>query len=899
MDCTNLAGNRWRFRAPTARAVDSPAPTPFMTRIGSTSVSPTASISFLPHPARAWLAHESIECQARSTPQATAVVHGVQSLSYQSLDERANALAERLTWLGVGPDRLVGIFLDRSFEMVISLLAVMKAGGAFLPFDADHPRERLRCLLSDARPRWIITHHSLADSLPVEYGMTIKRERDRLIVMHCADKPALNHRPPAQRIRADYSVGSAGSRLAYAIYTSGTSGEPKAALLTHAGLANLIAAERRLLRLGPGRRVLQFASLAFDAAIWEIFAALASGATVVLADRSRLLPGENLRRTVELENIDTLTLPPSVLEMLGPPGLPGLTTLIVAGEACPSRLASQWSVGRRFINAYGPTEATVCATAYECPAGEQSAPPLGEPLPGVELLLLDDRLQPVGDGRPGELCIAGAGLARGYMNRPKLTAEKFIRHPLVNDHDGRLYRTGDLVRRRADGRLEFLGRIDRQVKIHGVRIELDEISTVLTRHPDVRAATTLATGDRRSRHLASFVIPRAESSVSTASLRCWLRARLPAAMLPSLTLVSHWPLTANGKLDETSLLALETAKKKAKPAGNSSRSRIGTTAEICDLFRQQLQVPFVGPDDDFFELGGNSLQAAELLARIGHRFGHSLTLGDVVTSSTAAALAQRLADGRCLSGSTIVVPLHAGGTRPPLFVVHPAGGSVACYRALARALGHDQACYGLQSPALVGDEPPTASIGEMAERYLDEVAHIAPRGACLLAGWSLGGIVAYEMAHRLRTAGRDVPALILIDSGILFSFQLLRRFISPDEVPPFLWNQADRERMYAHVRRECPQLIPTTADECLARRCFDVFWANVEAAYHYSPPDSEGPMTLVVGNEAQSKYHPAREWRRSCQTVHVHELAANHLELLQPPYVNRVAHIIQSSIENQ
>jgi amino acid adenylation domain-containing protein len=841
------------------------------------------------------LAHEAFERRARKTPEAAAVVCRGRSVSYRELDARSNELAGRLHALGVGPECLVGLMLPRSLETVVSLLAVLKAGGAFVPFDASYPQERLRFMLADAGLRWIVTDERLAHLLGNELAV-VHRDAHGPIVMGDSDAVPSDLLLP----RRGRTPRPAGTRLAYAIYTSGSTGDPKAALLTHDGLANLVAAQRGLLRLCPGRRVLQFASLAFDAAVWEVFGALSTGATLVLAEPEELLPGENLRRTIEAERIDALTLPPSVLAMLGSPGLAGLETLVVAGEACPGHLASQWSVGRRFINAYGPTEATVCATAYECPAGNQPAPPLGEPLPGVELFVLGQDLLPVGEGEPGELCIAGPGLARGYLNRPELTAAKFVRHPLVVWPDGRLYRTGDLVRRRADSELEFLGRIDRQVKIRGVRIEPDEVTEVLARHPEVRAAATLVAPDPL--RLAAFAMPRSGSNLSAAALRGWLKARLPAALIPSsLTLAAHWPLTPNGKLDEPALLALEECVVGSSTFAATLAGTLFATQdqerEIAELFGRILRVPHVRAEDDFFELGGNSLQAAELLACLKGRCGQSLLLGELLTNSTVAGLARRLARKQD-EIPAIVVPLQPKGTRLPLFMVHPAGGSVVCYHALARELGPERPCYGIQSPSLDSGEQPLSSIEAMAERYLDELSRVQPRGECLLAGWSLGGVVAYEMAHRLRAAGRQVPVLMLIDAGILFSFQLLRRYVTTDDVPPFLWSQADRERMFAHLSRHAGRkLIPSNAGEALARRSFDVFWTNVEAAYQYSPPDDDGPLTLIVGQDAQGKYHPKREWSRSCGTIDVHELPARHLELLEPPHVEQLAQIIRSKVD--
>ncbi|HEV3004252.1 MAG TPA: alpha/beta fold hydrolase, partial [Pirellulales bacterium] len=760
-----------------------------------------------------------------------------------------------------------------------------------------------------------LTHCSLFGSLPLERRAITWRGREGLIVVGDGKAPSqITGRGDGLQSLGRRGGRRKGGRLAYAIYTSGSTGRPKAALLTQLGLANLIAAQRPLLRLRPGRRVLQFASLAFDAAVWEIFAALTSGATLVLADSRDLLPGECLRRTIERERIDTLTLPPSVLAMLGSPDLPELKTLILAGEACSAALASQWSAGRQVINAYGPTEATVCATAYECPCGEQPAPPLGNALAGVELLVLDRQLRPAEPGQAGELCIAGIGLARGYLNRPELTAEKFIQHPLVCHHDSRLYRTGDLVRRRSDGQLEFLGRIDRQVKVRGVRIEPDEVSAAMERHPAVQAAATLVTRHQTVVRLASFAIPRPGADLSVSSLRPWLHAQLPAAMVPSsLTLVERWPLLPNGKLDEQALLSFARLDNRSETTPPESAtadvldlvtSQVGAaqhgrnSRELCrevgGIYQRLLNTSPVVPNDDFFELGGDSLQAMELLMLVEQRFGRRLSIAQFLGNSTVGALARLLAGARPSEDATLV-PLQARGTRPPLFLVHPAGGSVICYRHLARELGHDQPCYGLQSPALVAEGLAATSIEAMADRYLNDLLRARPRGPYLLVGWSLGGLVAYEMAHRLRQTGRAAPLLVLIDSGVLFSFQLLRQFVPTGDVPAFMWSQADRERMYARLRRHEGQvLIPASTDEALARRTFDVFWANVEAAYHYSPPDYAGEVTLIVGDEAGGKYHPLNEWRRRCQAVHVYEVPGKHLEILQPPCVGRLAAIINS-----
>lgn len=842
-------------------------------------------------------ARKAIERQARLTPEAAAIVYAGQTYAYAWLDQEATALSSRLIAAGVGADCLVGIALERSVEMIVSLLAVLKAGGAFLPFDPNYPHERLKFTLADARPRWCLTHDATIDALPLGGTKLLWRDRQGLLLVG-------RRRDRAKRIEM-----TGGEQLAYAIYTSGSCGLPKAALLTQRGLANLLAAQRSLLCLRPGRRVLQFASLAFDAAVWEIFGTLSSGATLVLADDRDLIPGDNLRQFIQRQRIDTLTLPPSVLSLLGAGELPTLKTIVVAGEACSGAVATRWSRGRRFINAYGPTEATVCATAYECPRGAQPAPPIGAPLPGVEFMLLDGELRPVARGEAGELCIAGEGLARGYLNRPELTAEKFIRHALVQHVDGRLYRSGDLARLREDGQLEFLGRIDRQVKVRGVRIELDEITAAIERHPAVETAVTLIAGDGIDERVAGFVLRCSDQSVTASVLRAWLRPWLPMAMLPaSLTFVDRWPRLPNGKIDEAALLALREkavcriANQAAAELPTNATSHASTTTDapvdlVCDLFRRVLPAPGVGPGDDFFALGGDSLKAMELLIEVERRFGRTLSIGQFLRGPTAESLARWLAGG-APRRDAVLLPLQKQGSGTPLFLVHPAGGSVVCYHALVRALGKKRPCYGLQSPALVAQEPPPASIEALAERYLTEIASVAPDGECLLAGWSLGGLVAYEMACRLRAAGHAPAGLVLIDSGVLYSFQLLREFVSTADVPAFMWSTADRERMYEHVRRHAGSLLlPAKAGEAVSRRVFDVFWANVEAAYHYSPPDYEGSITLVTSEQAKGKHHPLREWRRRCGEIHAVELAGTHLELLQPPLVKRLVEVIRSTLD--
>ncbi|MGY3450250.1 amino acid adenylation domain-containing protein [Bradyrhizobium sp. USDA 4353] len=422
--------------------------------------------------------HELFAAQAARTPDAPALVKGSDHLTYAELDRRANQLAHHLTTLGVGRDAIVGICVERSFEMVIGILGILKAGGAYLPLDPNYPAERLAYMISDSAARIVLTHSALADRLAVGTRMLC-------LDIVSADVARLGTTAPAVAIDPD--------NLAYVIYTSGSTGRPKAVMVPHRGATNLAEAQVAPLQIAPQSRVLQFASFSFDAAVWELLMSWRSGAALVLADRHDTMPGEPLQDLLRRERIGAVLLPPSALGTLDAGALPDLRTLLVGGEACAAELVAPWTGPRIVLNAYGPTEASVCTTVYPCTA-DKRAPAIGRPLANTSVYVLDQHLQPVPIGVPGELHIGGAGLARGYLSRPGLTAERFIPNPF--GRGDRLYRTGDLVRWRSDGTLEFLGRLDQQVKVRGFRIELGEIEAALLADPKVSQAIALAREDR-------------------------------------------------------------------------------------------------------------------------------------------------------------------------------------------------------------------------------------------------------------------------------------------------------------------------------------------------------------------------------------------------------------------
>ena len=442
--------------------------------------------------------HQLFEAQVERSPDAVAVVFEGEQLTYLELNARANQLAHYLgSSLGVRPEVLVGLFVERSFEMIIGLLGVLKAGGAYVPIDPAYPSERIAYMLDDSRLPVLLTQQKLVASLPEHQARVV-----------CLD---VNGEEISIASELSPITGVTAENLAYVIYTSGSTGKPKGVLIAHRGLCNLAQAQIKLFDVQPDSRVLQFISFSFDASIGEIVMALCAGATLCLGTREELQPGQPLLRLLQEQGITHLTLVPSALAALPSEKLPALQTIVVGGEPCPTSLVAQWAGGRRFFNAYGPTESTVCATVAQCFEG-MDVLPIGRPIDNTQIYILDRHKQPVPIGVPGELHIAGVGLAKGYLNRPELTEEKFIPNPFSNEPGSRLYKTGDLARYLPDGNIEFLGRIDNQVKIRGFRIELGEIEAVLAKHPNVRSVTAIdredAPGNKRLvAYLVSNLIP--------------------------------------------------------------------------------------------------------------------------------------------------------------------------------------------------------------------------------------------------------------------------------------------------------------------------------------------------------------------------------------------------------
>jgi amino acid adenylation domain-containing protein len=508
--------------------------------------------------------------------------------------------------------------------MAVALLATLKAGGAYVPLDPGYPQDRLTFMLADSRPAVLLTSQSMQTTLPPNNARAVRLDIDT----HLFDKFS----------GENVESGVSADNPAYVIYTSGSTGQPKGVVVTHRGLGNLHEEQVYAFGHGPRDHVLQFASLSFDASVFEIVMALATGATLVMATNEDLLPGPPLQKLLREQSISSLTIPPSALALMPGDDFPELRTVIVAGEACSAELVERWSEGREFFNAYGPTETTIWASINRCRT-EEGRPGIGKPIGNTQMFVLDAKLEPVPIGVTGELYIGGVGLARGYLNRPELTATRFVPHPFATTPGARLYRTGDLGRYHAGGSIEFVGRMDHQVKIRGYRVELGEIEAALGEHPIVREVVVLVREDTpEDKRIVAYVVLNDELDTPADELRRAMKEKLPSFMIPSVFVVLEaLPLTPNGKIDRKALPAPDQTRPDIEGAFVAPRTPIEEM--IAAIWSQILKLEKVGIHDNFFSLGGHSLLATQVAQRVRENFNVALPLRLFFETPTVADLA--------------------------------------------------------------------------------------------------------------------------------------------------------------------------------------------------------------------------------------------------------------------
>jgi amino acid adenylation domain-containing protein len=792
---------------------------------------------------REGLIHELFEEQVRRSPQAPAVVYEDQQLSYGQLNAKANQLAHYLRSQGVGPEQRVGICVERSLEMVVGILGVWKAGGAYVPLDPGYPAERLRYMLEDAAPGVLLTQDKLRGSLPDTRAKVVSLDGD------WPEIAAQNSEDPSR------APGSKAENLAYVIYTSGSTGKPKGVMIEHGNVSILWRGlEEAYKGMGDCRRIALNSSFNFDASVQQ-FIQLLSGRTVYVVPQEYRLDPAKMVRFIAAHGIHGIDCTPSQLKLWLGCGLlaqkePELKVVLVGGESIDPEL---WSLLAKspqinFYNVYGPTECTVEVTMAVL-RGDTGGPHIGRPMQNRKVYVLDRDGRPVPIGVSGEIYLGGAGVGRGYLNSPEMTLQRFIPDPFSGVAQGRLYKTGDVGRWRSDGTIEYLGRNDHQVKIRGFRIELGEIESQLLQYPGLREAAVLAREDSPGEARLVAYVRLQEERASVESLRAHLQGVLPQYMVPSAFVVmEEFPLTPSGKLD-----------RKALPAPDQDALHVseyeapqGLTEESLALIWQDLlQVERVGRHDNFFDLGGNSLLAVKLVSRL-RAWTPDCPVMMVFQRPTIQALAQFLLTGSSAGpdGPDPIV-LRSGTAGAPLFFVHEITGHAFPYVSLARLLKKDIPVYCLQATDLARTDP-GLTVEMLANRHIAAIRRIQPRGPYRLAGWSFGGVVAYEIASQLLAAGQSVEFLGMIDSYT----PALRRALFPSSGP-----LTAMSALVSLVREEHPDLDAATLESLRGLTDLDaVLEACMKSGYLPAEWTHEAVMSMLgptlVLSECYERYSP-------------------------------------------
>ena len=706
--------------------------------------------------------HEWFAQQARETPQAVAVVCRDEKLSYAELNLRAERLARAIQSVMGGTRQPVGLCMERSVDLIVGVLGILKAGCAYVPLDPAYPHERLAIMQEEARLQIIVTQHHLRDRLPASAAQLLY-----------LDEP-LKQFSDAQ----DFDEECQPDDLAYVIFTSGSTGRPKGVQVTHRNVMRLFTATERWFHFSAQDVWTLFHSYAFDFSVWELWGALLYGGKLVIVPHEISRTPRAFHDLLRKEKVTVLNQTPSAFQQFVrvdetvEPNVLSLRWVIFGGEALSLPTLQPWfdrhgDSKPRLVNMYGITETTVHVTFRPLSLDDLKQPGesvIGWPIPDLRVHLLDEHLQPVPNGEVGEMYIAGDGVAKGYLNRSDLTAERFLPDHFSADPSARLYKSGDLARQLPEGDLAYLGRIDQQVKIRGFRIELLEIEAALARHPAIHSAVAVVRDDQAGdKRLIAYIVARARQSPAVNALRAYLKNQLPEYMIPSaFILLKELPLTAHGKVDRDALPIPECFRSQNIPTSQLPVTE--TQIQLQSIWEKLLQIHPIGVEESFFDLGGDSLLAMRMFLEIEQTFGRGLSPAVLLENGTIAELAAILDQPEQTDRSKTLVLLRKGGKRPAFFCVHPLGGQVLGYRTLANYLHPEQPFVGIQAPEINGDKP-FDSIEEMGIHYATELCRWQTTGPFFLGGYSMGAMVAYETARRLTEMNREIAFLALIDDG--------------------------------------------------------------------------------------------------------------------------------------
>jgi amino acid adenylation domain-containing protein len=849
--------------------------------------------------------HELFEEQVARTPDAVAIVFEDQQLTYAEVNRQANQVANYLRTLGVGPETLVGVRMERSARLIVALLGIVKAGAAYLPLDLAYPKDRIAFMLSDAQAPVVLTEARLAKDLPESNARVVSLDANWNEI---AKQSPEN---PAKRGTSD--------NLVYVIYTSGSTGVPKGVSVTHKAINRLVF-NTNYVELSATDRVAQASNSSFDAATFEIWGALLHGARLVGITKDVALSPKQFAAEIRAQKISVMFLTTALFNQIArdvPDAFGSMRQLMFGGEAVDPhwvREVLKHGPPERLLHVYGPTECTTFASWFlikSVPEGANTVP-IGRPISNTETYIVDRYFNPTPVGVPGELYLGGDGLAREYLNRPELTSERFVANPFSEDKGARLYKTGDVVRYLPDGNIEFVGRVDHQVKVRGFRIELGEIETALLEHPAISEAVVSVSDERGDKRLVAYFVPAKDTVVTPEELREFLKRKLADYMLPSVYVaLSALPLSPNGKIDRRALAGTTGVKLEFK--ANFVAPNDEFELKLAKIWEKVLGVRQVGCDDNFFELGGHSLLAVRLFAQIESAFGRNLPLATLFQAPTVRQLARVLRE-EGWPGWSSLVSIQKGGNRAPFFCVHAAGGNVLEYNDLARLLGPEQPFYGLQAKGLDGKEEPLTTIKEMAAHYLKEMREVQPEGPYLIGGRSSGGTVAFEMACQLADVGQEVALLALLDTypagyfkllpgassrrertwrrlkkwgshvdnlrklnaaeSVAYIFRKLR--FAPAKIKHKIYRRA--YKFYKRYGRAIPQLLKNIEE------------INFAAVKEYVPRTYAGDLTLFLAKDMTADYDLHEGWRNLVHgEIETYEISGNHLDMIKQPHVNELA----------
>lgn len=851
-------------------------------------------------------AHQWFEERVAETPDRTAVVFEGDGLTYRELNARANQVASYLQELGVGPETRVLLYLDRSLHSLVALLGTLKAGGAYVPVAVSWPKERLRVILADAEAHVILTETKLAEELSNCDARVVCLDADWNTIAGLSDENPISRVTP--------------ENLAYVIYTSGSTGVPKGVAVEHRQLVNYASSIIERFSVSHLSSFATVSTLAWDLGYTAIFPSLFTSGCLHIISQDRAADPELLADYFSHHAIDCLKIVPSHMEALltspNPRAVLPRRLLVLGGEAASPALLDkvrEHAHGCSVFNHYGPTETTVGVLTSPLRIDDSerrsSTMPLGRPLANTQAYVLNNYLRPLPSGCAGELCIGGKNVTRGYLGRPEQTAEKFIPDPFAAEPGARLYRTGDIVRQRHNGEIEFVGRMDDQIKIRSFRVEVGEIEAALRQHEAVREALVLARADDRGdKRLVAYTVCDGGREPTSDEFQSYLTERLPAYMIPSSFVhLTRIPLTNRGKIDRRALPVAEIVETRQ---GDFSSARDELELQLASIWEEVLGVHPIDVTRDFFALGGHSLLAVRLMAQIRSRFGVPLPLASIFQGSTVEKLARLLRNQAGLMTFSPLVPIRTNGSSPPMFVVHPAGGGVLCFSDLAAHLGSDVPFYGLQARGHTIGQAAIEDISEMAACYLEAIRSVQSRGPYHLGGWSFGGLVAFEMAQQLHASGESVGLVALLDTqaetppvefdvATLISQSVSRHIeISVEEL-----RSREEDDQLSHVVDLAKQrnLLPPEFGLEDARRYLDVYRAHWKAGQKYVPRVYPGKLTLFRASDKPEEFirrSPARGWDKlTLAGVDVIPVPGTHHTLIRNPHAEVLAERLRACLQ--